>query len=211
MRCATPTQAHHRSRIPPSWSGVRDWAKARCSPRARSSGPSTRRSRSARDQPCWRTRWSSATRAFRYRSGAAPSSVIGATVGDLCEIGNGSKLMPGARLGDRAFLGEGTVVPAGMSVPDDAVAVGRPARVVRRASADDLARLLVLRDGDLALPPSSAITVETTKEHLAMGQLYAYRGIVPTVPDSAVLFPTAEITGDVVIGERTIVGAGVKI
>jgi carbonic anhydrase/acetyltransferase-like protein (isoleucine patch superfamily) len=34
--------------------------------------------------------------------------VIGATVGDLCEISNASTLMPGARVGDRAFLGEGT-------------------------------------------------------------------------------------------------------
>jgi carbonic anhydrase/acetyltransferase-like protein (isoleucine patch superfamily) len=44
-----------------------------------------------------------------------------------------------------------------------------------------------------------------------MGQLYEYRGIVPTIADSAVLFPTAELTGDVVVGERTIIGAGVKI
>ena len=44
-----------------------------------------------------------------------------------------------------------------------------------------------------------------------MGQLYAYRDIVPTIAASAILFPTAEITGDVVIGERTIIGAGVKI
>jgi carbonic anhydrase/acetyltransferase-like protein (isoleucine patch superfamily) len=44
-----------------------------------------------------------------------------------------------------------------------------------------------------------------------MGQLYEHRGIVPTIAASAVLFPTAEITGDVVVGERTIIGAGVKI
>ena len=44
-----------------------------------------------------------------------------------------------------------------------------------------------------------------------MGQLYAYRDIVPTVSPSATLFGSAEITGDVVIGERTIIGAGVKI
>ena len=44
-----------------------------------------------------------------------------------------------------------------------------------------------------------------------MGQLYAYRDILPTVAASATLFPTAEITGDVVVGERTIIGAGVKI
>ena len=44
-----------------------------------------------------------------------------------------------------------------------------------------------------------------------MGQLYAYRDILPTIAASATLFPTAEITGDVVIGDRTIIGAGVKI
>jgi carbonic anhydrase/acetyltransferase-like protein (isoleucine patch superfamily) len=137
--------------------------------------------------------------------------VVGAAVGDLCEIGNASILMPGARIGDRVFLGEGTLVPAGMSLPDDVVAVGRPARIVRNASADDRNRLLALRGGDLALPPQTSITLETTRETLAMGQLYAYRDILPSVAASAVLFPTAEITGDVVVGERTIIGAGVKI
>ena len=44
-----------------------------------------------------------------------------------------------------------------------------------------------------------------------MGQLYAYRGTRPTIAASATLFPTAEITGDVAVGERTIIGAGVKI
>ena len=44
-----------------------------------------------------------------------------------------------------------------------------------------------------------------------MGQLYEYRGILPRVAASAVVFPSAEITGDVVIGERSIIGAGVKI
>ena len=44
-----------------------------------------------------------------------------------------------------------------------------------------------------------------------MSNLYAYRGIVPTIAASAALFPSAEITGDVVVGERTIIGAGVKI
>jgi carbonic anhydrase/acetyltransferase-like protein (isoleucine patch superfamily) len=44
-----------------------------------------------------------------------------------------------------------------------------------------------------------------------MGQTYDYRGVTPTIGASSVLFPTAEVTGDVVIGERTIIGAGVKI
>ena len=44
-----------------------------------------------------------------------------------------------------------------------------------------------------------------------MDQLHAYRGIAPTIAASAVLFASAEITGDVVVGDRTIIGAGVKI
>jgi carbonic anhydrase/acetyltransferase-like protein (isoleucine patch superfamily) len=137
--------------------------------------------------------------------------VVGATLGDLCEVGNASILMPGAVLGDRVFLGEGTLVPSGMTLPDEAVAVGRPARIGRRASADDLARLTALRDGDLSLPPPTYTTVDGNREIVTMGELYEYRGILPTVASSAVVFPTAELTGDVVVGERTIIGAGVKI
>jgi carbonic anhydrase/acetyltransferase-like protein (isoleucine patch superfamily) len=136
--------------------------------------------------------------------------VIGATLGDLCEVGNASVLMPGARLGSRVFLGEGTLVPPGMTVPDEAVAVGRPARVIRHASDEDLTRLKGLRGGDLSLPPATFATI-SHEEHSAMGQLYAYRDIVPTIDESAVLFPSAEITGDVVIGARTVISAGVKI
>jgi carbonic anhydrase/acetyltransferase-like protein (isoleucine patch superfamily) len=77
--------------------------------------------------------------------------VLGATVGDLSEIGNGTILMPGARLGQRVFTGEGTLVPAGTDVPDESVLVGRPARRVRGASAEDLVRLAALRGGSLAL------------------------------------------------------------
>src|SRR6478735_4928658 len=107
--------------------------------------------------------------------------VVGATLGDLCEIGNASVLMPGAVLGDRVFLGEGTLVPSGMSLPDDTVAVGRPARIVRTASAEDLARLTALRDGDLSLPPPAFTTLDGIREITTMGQLHDYRGIVPTV------------------------------
>jgi carbonic anhydrase/acetyltransferase-like protein (isoleucine patch superfamily) len=138
-------------------------------------------------------------------------TVIGATVGDLCEIGNGSILMPGAHIGDRVFLGEGTLVAPGTSLPSDVVAVGRPARVVRLSSPNDQGRLEELRGGDLSLPPPTATTVQGRQETISMGQIYAYRGILPTIATSAFLFPTAEITGDVVVGERSIIGAGVKI
>jgi carbonic anhydrase/acetyltransferase-like protein (isoleucine patch superfamily) len=44
-----------------------------------------------------------------------------------------------------------------------------------------------------------------------MGRLYAYRDNTPLVHESAVLFDSAEITGDVVVGDGSIIGAGVKI
>lgn len=45
------------------------------------------------------------------------ATIIGATIGDLCEVGNGAILMPGSRLGNGCILGEGTLVPAGTVTP----------------------------------------------------------------------------------------------
>jgi carbonic anhydrase/acetyltransferase-like protein (isoleucine patch superfamily) len=46
--------------------------------------------------------------------------VLGARVGDLCEIGNGSIIMPGALVGSGVILGEGTLVGPDMVIPDEA-------------------------------------------------------------------------------------------
>src|ERR1700740_3792506 len=40
------------------------------------------------------------------------ATIVGAAIGDLCEIGNGAILMPGSRLGSGCILGEGTLVAA---------------------------------------------------------------------------------------------------
>jgi len=54
------------------------------------------------------------------------ATIVGAAIGDLCEIGNGAILMPGSRLGSGCILGEGTLVPAGTVIPAGSVLVGRP-------------------------------------------------------------------------------------
>ena len=51
----------------------------------------------------------------------------------------------------------------------------------RGPSAADLERLAALRGGDLSIPAHTAITIEGRQKDGAMGQLYAYRGIVPRV------------------------------
>ncbi|HEV3227336.1 MAG TPA: DapH/DapD/GlmU-related protein [Acidimicrobiales bacterium] len=140
-------------------------------------------------------------------------TLVGTGVGDLCEIGNGSTLLAGSRLGDRVFLGERTLVPEGMQIPSDSVAVGNPARVVRRASDADLTRLRGLRNGDLALPNEldAVDYIGTEPAGANMGQLYAYRDKMPAVAPTATVFDSAEITGDVVVGAGSIIGAGVRI
>ena len=138
--------------------------------------------------------------------------VIGATIGDLCEIGNGTIILPGARLGDRVFTGEGALIPAGTMVPDGAVVVGRPGRAIRTATDDDMERLAGLRGGDLSLPADVVHQHHGRPEVGAtMGQLYVYRDREPAVDPTATLFDSAEVTGDVTIGAGSIIGAGVRI
>jgi carbonic anhydrase/acetyltransferase-like protein (isoleucine patch superfamily) len=138
--------------------------------------------------------------------------VIGATVGNLCEIGNGAILLPGARLGDGVILGEGTLIPPHTTVPSDAVLVGRPGRVLRTATQADKDRVARLRDWQLELIdyPGTVVTGQVPAG-VNMGRLYTYRGIRPQLADGVVLFDSAEITGDVHIGRHSIIGAGVKI
>jgi carbonic anhydrase/acetyltransferase-like protein (isoleucine patch superfamily) len=138
--------------------------------------------------------------------------VIGARVGDLCEIGNGTILLPGARLGDGCILGEGTLIPPGTVVPDQAVLVGRPGHVIRTTTDADRERVARLRDYavELTTHPRVPITGQTPAG-ATMGRLYAYQDKSPQIAASALLLDSAEITGDVIIGADTIIGAGVKI
>jgi carbonic anhydrase/acetyltransferase-like protein (isoleucine patch superfamily) len=140
------------------------------------------------------------------------ATVVGARVGHLCEIGNGAILLPGARLGDGCILGEGTMIPAGTVVADNTVLVGRPPHALRTATDEDRARVAALRDGQTFLTdhPGSIVT-HPLKAGAHMGRLYDYRGTRPQISPAAVLFDSAEITGDVVVGAGSIVGAGVKI
>src|SRR5437763_533609 len=66
--------------------------------------------------------------------------VVGSAIGDLCEIGNASILLAGARVGRGCILGEGTLVPPETVIPDETVVVGRPGRVVRRINDKDRER-----------------------------------------------------------------------
>ncbi len=136
---------------------------------------------------------------------------IGAEIGDLCEIGNNTIFLPGSKVGDMCIFGEGTIVSEGMTIPSGSVAVGRPARVIRKLSQDDKDMVRRMRSGDISLDEFKENIFEFERGESAMNNLYEVNGKVPKVGDSSYIDDRAEINGDVVIGDNSYIGSGVRI
>ena len=75
------------------------------------------------------------------RQFAAPRPVV---VGAGSWLGHGSIVLPGAQVGEHVAVGAGSVVTG--ELPSYSVAVGNPARVIRRYDAERAAWIEVLRD-----------------------------------------------------------------
>ncbi len=134
---------------------------------------------------------------------------IGATIGHLCEIGNGTIFLPGSTVGDRCIFGEGTIIPQGAVIPSDSVVVGRPGRVIRKLTEEDREMIARMRGNDLTYDEKTEYRWEGAIGE--MGKTYTLRGKHPEIGEGTVLMETAEINGDVHIGEHSFIGAGVKI
>lgn len=65
--------------------------------------------------------------------------VHGARVGADTLVGIGAKLLSGSVVGPECLIAAGAVVPPGMVVPPRSVVMGLPGRVVRAATADEVA------------------------------------------------------------------------
>lgn len=63
----------------------------------------------------------------------------GCTVGNGVLVGMGSILLDGSVIGDEAIVGAGSLVSPGTRVPPRSLVMGRPARVVRLVTDEDLA------------------------------------------------------------------------
>lgn len=70
-------------------------------------------------------------------------------------IGMGSIILDGAEIGEGAMIGAGSLVPGGKVIPPNTLAFGRPAKVVRELTKDDLADMERIR-----------------KEYIEKGQFY---------------------------------------
>ena len=62
----------------------------------------------------------------------------GCTVGDNSLIGIQSILLNGARIGKNSLVGAGSLVTEGKTVPDGVLIVGRPAKVVRELTPEQI-------------------------------------------------------------------------
>lgn len=62
----------------------------------------------------------------------------GCKVGDNSMIGMGSVVLNGAEIGRNCLIGAGSLVTKGTKIPDNSLAYGRPARVVRSMTEKDL-------------------------------------------------------------------------
>lgn len=137
---------------------------------------------------------------------------IGTEIGDLCEIGNGVIFLPGSKVGNMCIFGEGTIIPEGCVIPDESVVVGRPGRIIRKLSVEDKNMIARMRGNDISLNTYvENIINNQPKESERMGKLYKHGTQYPVVSESAFIYDSAEITGDVMIGNNSIIASGVKI
>ena len=67
--------------------------------------------------------------------------IHGAIIGEGSLIGIGAILLNGARIGRNCIIGAGALVTEGKVIPDNSLAIGAPARVVREVSEAERAML----------------------------------------------------------------------
>lgn len=137
---------------------------------------------------------------------------IGAEIGDLCEIGNGVILLPGSKIGNMCIFGEGTIIPEDCVIPDESVVVGRPGRIIRKLTEEDKNMISRMRNNDISLVPYEENSIDNEQmEGETMGKLYEYNNKYPVVAESAFIYDSAEITGNVKVGDNTVIASGVRI
>lgn len=62
----------------------------------------------------------------------------GCRIGNNCLIGMGAILLDGCEIGDNCIIGAGSLVGQGRSIPSGSLAVGTPAKVIRKLSEEDI-------------------------------------------------------------------------
>jgi carbonic anhydrase/acetyltransferase-like protein (isoleucine patch superfamily) len=69
------------------------------------------------------------------------SVVHGAIIEDRVLVGMGSVILNGAHVHGNVIIGAGTLIPQGADIPSGSLVWGRPGRVVRELSSDEMERI----------------------------------------------------------------------
>ena len=73
------------------------------------------------------------------------------TVGNNCLIGMGAILLDGCGIGDNCLIGAGALVKQNQTIPSGSLAVGSPARVIRKLTAEEIIDVRKYADRYVAL------------------------------------------------------------
>jgi carbonic anhydrase/acetyltransferase-like protein (isoleucine patch superfamily) len=73
------------------------------------------------------------------------------TVGNNCLIGMGSILLDGCEVGNNCLIGAGSLVKQNQKIPEGSLAVGSPARVIRKLTPDEITDIRGYADRYVAL------------------------------------------------------------
>ena len=65
----------------------------------------------------------------------------GCTIGDNSLIGINSTILNNAKIGDNCIIGANSIVPQGKEIPDNSLALGSPAKVIKKIDDDVVAEL----------------------------------------------------------------------
>ena len=68
-------------------------------------------------------------------------TVHGCTIQNMALIGMGSILLDGVEIGENAFIGAGSLLSPNTKIPPFTLAFGRPAKVIRELSEEDIAEM----------------------------------------------------------------------
>ena len=72
--------------------------------------------------------------------------IHGCKIGNNVLVGMGSTLMNGAVVGDNTIIGAGSLVTEGKQIPSGVLAMGRPAKVVRELTPEEIEKIQVSAD-----------------------------------------------------------------
>jgi len=67
--------------------------------------------------------------------------IHGTTIDSNCLIGMGSILMNGSKIGKNSILGAGSLVLQGVEIPENTLALGSPAKPIRKVTDEEISRI----------------------------------------------------------------------